>query len=244
MNLTSKHTVSLVRNYIKLIKTSKSEIVICPSFTSIPPVFQVIKKSKLSLGSQDIFYEQKGAYTGQISSIMLKEYGCKYSIIGHSERRQYLKESDELVNLKLKAAINASISPILCIGESLEHRNNRESFTFIENQLRNCISDIDKNHVSKVVIAYEPIWAISTTANRKDITTEDISQMHNFIRNLLKDIYDMHTASKVRIIYGGSVSDQNIAEILKAEYIDGVLVGSASLDAKKFSKVVRGFEKR
>ena len=244
MNLNSKQTIALVKKYVKLIKRAKNEVVVCASFTAIPEIFKLLKKSKLSLGAQDIFYEQKGAYTGEVSGAMLKEYNCKYAIIGHSERRQYLKEADEMVNLKVKGALKARISPMLCVGEDLYVRDGGESFAFVEKQLRNCISGIDKKQIIKVAIAYEPIWAISTTKDRRDITARDITQMHNFIRKLLKDIYDLRTASNVRIIYGGSVNEQNISEILKAENVDGVLVGAASLDARKFAKVVKAFDRK
>jgi len=242
MNLNSRQTIALVKNYIKLIRKPKNDVVVCASFTAIPEISKSVKKSKLVLGAQDIFYEQKGAYTGEISALMLKEYGCKYAIIGHSERRQYLKETDELVNLKLKGALRVGMTPILCIGEDAYFRDSGESFAFVEKQLKACITGIDKKQIIKVAIAYEPIWAISTTKDRRDITTRDITQMHNFIRKLLKDAYDLRTASKVRILYGGSVNEQNISEILKAENVNGMLVGAASLDARKFAKVVKAFE--
>ena len=244
MNLTGQQTLSLVKNYTKLIKKTRNDVVVCPSYTALHLVAPVIKKSKLHLGAQDIFYEQKGAFTGEISGALLKEFGCKFSIIGHSERRNYLKESDELVNLKVKGCLKAGITPILCVGEDAYSRDGGESFSFVEKQLRACIAGVEKKNIHKVAIAYEPIWALSTSANRRDITSREITQMHNYIRKILKDIYDVRTAAGVRILYGGSVNDQNIDEILKAENVNGVLVGAASLDAKKFARIIAAFDAR
>ncbi|MBI2545944.1 triose-phosphate isomerase [Candidatus Woesearchaeota archaeon] len=244
MNLTGQQTLSLVKNYIKLIKKTKQDVVVCPSYTALPLVAPVIKKSRLQLGAQDVFYEQKGAFTGEISTDMLKELGCRFSIVGHSERRNYLKETDELVNLKVKWALKAGITPILCIGEDAYSRDGGESFSFVEKQLKACIAGVEKKNIHKVALAYEPIWALSTTANRRDITSREITQMHNYIRKILKDVYDVMAAAQVRILYGGSVNEQNISEILKAENVDGVLVGAASLDARKFARIVAAFDAR
>ena len=179
-----------------------------------------------------MYYEKEGAYTGEISPIMLKELGCEYVILGHSERRQLFNEDDNLINKKIKAALQHNLKPILCIGETLKQRKNNKTFSIIKNQLKNCLKNISKNDLFKITIAYEPIWAIGTGLNA---TPKQAEEVHVFIRNLLP----RNIANKVRILYGGSVKPDNIQGLMKEKNIDGALVGGASLKAKDFAKIVK-----
>ncbi|MCM2338872.1 MAG: triose-phosphate isomerase [Burkholderiales bacterium] len=211
----------------------KTDIIVCPPFLYIEKLKKLSRK--IQLGAQDSFWENGGAYTGEVSSEMLYNTGIKYVILGHSERRQ-MGENNNFINKKIKGALASGLIPILCVGESerdLEHNY----FNFVKTQLLECLNGISKNSISKVIIAYEPIWAISSTKDRKDAKPEDCKEMTIFIRKILSDKFGSES-SRVKIIYGGSVNDKDAELFLKDGGINGLLPGKASLDPKKFSKII------
>ena len=212
----------------------KTEVVICPPFIYLERLKKMSKT--IALGAQDAFWEDVGAYTGEMSPFMLYNLGVKYVILGHSERRA-LGENNSDVNKKIKAALSAGLRPILCVGESVRDENH-SYFNLVKTQLGECLNGISKNLISKIIIAYEPIWAISSTANRKDATSVDSREMAIFIRKILSDKFGME-AKKVRVIYGGSANEKDAEDFLKNGGVDGLLPGRASLDAKKFTEVIK-----
>lgn len=211
------------------------EIVICPPFTALPIVFQVVKGSNIGLGAQNMHYETKGAFTGEISPEFLLELGCKYVISGHSERRQYFNETDELINKKLMTALKMNLNSIFCIGEKLAERESNKTFDLIKNQLALGLMKI-REGIEKITIAYEPIWAIGTG---KTATPEQAAEVHGFIRDWLKKNYNQTVAEEKRILYGGSVKPDNIDELMAKQDLDGALVGGASLDDQSFIRIVK-----
>lgn len=239
MNMDIRSSVSFVNKFKNLIKNIRNvEIVICPPFTLLNEVSSRLKNTKIKLGAQDMHFEEKGAFTGEVSGLMLKDVGCEYVILGHSDRREIFNEDDFLINKKLIAALKHSLRPILCIGENLDQRKKRKTKVVLENQLKTCLKDISKNQVLKMDIAYEPIWAISGgDPNHKAATAQDAEEGHKFIRSIIANIFDIETAKNIRIIYGGSMKPDNAKELLSMPDIDGGLVGTASLDAKSFAKI-------
>jgi len=235
MNNTASESVSLIKKLrLSLKKIKNRDIVICPPFTSLNPVYEEIKGSNMKLGAQNMHYGEKGAFTGEISPLMLKDLGCEYVILGHSERRQYFNENDDLINKKVKSALQHNLKPILCLGETLEERNQNKTKSKVKAQLENCLKDIQKSDILKITIAYEPIWAIGTGVNAAPEQAEDV---HAFIRELLSKKYGKDTAEKIRILYGGSVKPDNIKSLMEEKDIDGALVGGASLNAESFTKI-------
>ena len=212
----------------------KTEIVICPPFIYLEKLKKLSRK--ISLGAQNAFWAESGAFTGEISPDMLYDLGVRYVILGHSERRA-LGETNTLVNKKIKASLNASLIPILCVGESVRDENHGY-FNLVKVQLEECLAGISKNLSSKIIIAYEPIWAISSTVNRHDATSIDSREMTIFIRKILSDKFGPD-AGRMRIIYGGSVNEKDAPEFLKNGGVDGLLAGRASLDAKKFVEIIK-----
>ena len=209
------------------INTNEVDVVICPNFMALDRISDLLDGTNIKLGAQNVYPEEKGAYTGETSVKMLVAIGVDYCIVGHSERRQYFNETDEFVNKKAKKLLEVGISPIVCVGETLEERENSKMFEVVENQVRNSLADIAKEEIAtKVVIAYEPIWAIGTG---KTATAEQANEMCKYIRDVVAKMYDEDTAQKVRIQYGGSVKPNNASEILNMSDIDGALVGGASL---------------
>ncbi|MAE43052.1 triose-phosphate isomerase [Candidatus Woesearchaeota archaeon] len=232
MNKTIKETVSFINDFKNLIKKIKNvEIVICPPFTSLNESSKLLKSSNIRLGAQNIHYENKGAFTGEISPVMIKEL-AEYVVLGHSERRQYFNETNQLINKKIKAALKNKLKVILCIGETLQQRESNKTTDIIENQIKNCLKDI--NEMKNIAIAYEPIWAIGTG---KTASPEQAEETHKFIRQLLKKLYNENISNNARIIYGGSVNEKNAKALLKMKNIDGALVGGASLEPETFSKI-------
>jgi triosephosphate isomerase len=215
---------------------SGREIVIAPPFISLHPVAQVIKGSNINLCSQDVFWEEEGAFTGQISPAMLLSAGCTYTLIGHSERRQYFGETNETVNKKTIKSIDQGLKVIVCIGEALEEREAGKTFSVLEIQISEGLKGLLPAFMSGVVIAYEPVWAIGTG---KTATAAQAEEAHLFIRNKLKEQFDTDVAEKTRILYGGSVKPDNIDQLMAEEDIDGVLVGGASLKVDSFSRIVK-----
>ena len=242
MNKTIKESIFLVLELKKLTKNEKDvDIVVCPPFTALQSVSKELKGSKIKLGAQNMHFESDGAYTGEISPLMLKELDCQYVILGHSERREFFGEDDVLINKKVIAALNHSIKPILCVGENIEQRRNGRTNEILENQLKNCLQKISKNQMLNVVIAYEPVWAISRSdPHHKSATKEDADDGHKFIRGVIAKMYDESTAKNVIVIYGGSMKPSNAKELLAMPNINGGLVGNASLNAKSFAEIVMG----
>lgn len=212
------------------------EIVLIPPFTHLFSVGNEIKETNIKLGAQNMHWEEKGAFTGEISPKMLKELGCSYVIIGHSERRKYFGETDEIVNKKAKSAISHDLIPIICIGETLEEREKGITFEVIEKQLKNAINGFKEEEITKIVIAYEPVWAIGTG---KNATPEQAEEVHSFIRKVLSVLYGNENLSCVIIIYGGSVTMENAYSLLKMKNVDGFLVGGASLKEDSFTEIVK-----
>ena len=211
------------------------DIVICPPFTALPTVAQVVRGSNIGLGAQNMHYETKGAFTGEISPEFLLELGCKYVILGHSERRQYFNETDELINKKLITALKINLYPIFCIGEKLSERESGKTFDIIKNQLALGLMKI-REGIDNIIIAYEPIWAIGTG---KTATPKQAAEVHGFIRDWLKKDYNQTVAEEKRIVYGGSVKPDNVDELMAEQDIDGALVGGASLEEQSFIRLVK-----
>lgn len=211
------------------------EVVVAPPFTALYTVSGLLRDSGIGLAGQNMHYEPKGAFTGEVSAAMLRDVGCTHVILGHSERRQYFCETDESVNKKLAAAQGAGLVPIVCIGETLEQREKGETFSVIERQLKGGLSDVGPKQMETTVLAYEPVWAIGTG---KTATPDQAQEVHEFIRNWLNKTFGKSVASLVRIQYGGSVKPGNINELMAKEDIDGALVGGACLTADSFSALV------
>ena len=235
MNMDMKEAVSFIDRFKVLIKNiKKNEIVICPPFTLLYEFKKLLNKTNIILGAQNMYFEEKGAFTGEISALMLKDIGCEYVILGHSERRQYFNENDRLINQKIKTALRHNLKPILCVGETLGQKTSNQTTKIIKNQLLNCLNTIDGSAMKNIVIAYEPVWAIGTG---KNATPEQAEEVHKFIRGLLSSMYNQRVSNNTRIIYGGSVKESNIKNLMKMKNINGALVGGASLDAKGFGKI-------
>lgn len=211
------------------------EVVLCPPFTALEIVSDVVKNSPVKLGAQNCFWEEKGAYTGEISPVMLKDLGCSYVILGHSERRKYFGETNEDINKKVKSVLNVGILPIICIGETLKELENNLTRTIVESQLREGLKNLSLSLAQKIVIAYEPVWAIGTGKNDCPSSANDTI---GFIRSVLIELVGYEIASSVRILYGGSVKPENIAQFMTQPEIDGALVGGASLAAEGFIKII------
>lgn len=226
----------VVRGVSGIKKTAiKTEIVICPPCVFLEKL-KKIRTNKIKLGAQDAFWEEVGAYTGEVSGEMLYNLGAKYVILGHSERRA-MGESNNDINKKIKASLGAGLVPIICVGESVRDESH-SYFNLVKSQLEECLAGVSRNSISKIIIAYEPIWAISSTANRKDATSADSLEMAIFIRKILSDKFGKE-ASSVRIIYGGSANEKDAEDFLRNGGVDGLLPGRASLDALKFVKIVK-----
>ena len=234
MNKTPSEAVELVNLLKDLVKNDDVDVVYCVPAIDIVPVVEATKGTNVAVGAENMYFEESGAYTGEISAAMLVDAGVKYVIIGHSERRDYFKEDDVLLNKKVKKAFEAGITPILCCGESLEQRELGVTMDWIRLQIKSDLKDITAEQVASMVIAYEPIWAIGTG---KTATTAQAQEVCKAIRDCIAEVYDTDTAEKVRIQYGGSVNAGNAAELFAQPDIDGGLVGGASLKAD-FGKIV------
>jgi triosephosphate isomerase (TIM) len=260
MNLDIPSAERLASDLVSKISSMKIDtgikVIICPGYVSLYSVFGIIKDSLIKLGAQNMFYEDEGAYTGEVSPSMIASAGCEYVIIGHSERRKYFHETDEIINIKVKKAIEAghstiqtsekyggfkirwryeSLSPILCVGETLEEREAGDHFNIVRDQVEKDLNEINDKNIKKVIIAYEPVWAIGTG---KNATPEQAEEMHLYIREVLKEKYNEEISSNISILYGGSVNEKNAKEIFAMENIDGGLVGGASLKAESFIKII------
>ncbi len=236
MNKSISEARAFCQEFVPLVNNSNDvEIVICSPFTSLHVLKSELNGSMIKMGAQNLFWEEKGAYTGEISSNMLIDAGCDYVIIGHSERRQIMGENNVVVNRKIRAALTAGLIPILCVGETLKERENLMAKEAVKEQLIKCLEDISLED-KELVVAYEPVWAIGTGVNA---SSDDAQEMIGFIRNNLSQIFNKSTAGSVRILYGGSVKEDNTAELMAKEDVDGALVGGASLHADSFAGIVR-----
>jgi len=237
MNKTVAEAISLVRELKTLLSDLKGvEVAVAPPYPSLDAVRKEIEGTSIRLAAQNVFWEEKGAYTGEVSPLMLKEVGCEYAIIGHSERRQYFGETDETVSRRLRAALRQGLKPIFCIGETLKEREGGRAFSVIGTQIEGGLKGLGGDDLARSVIAYEPVWAIGTG---KTATPEQAEEVHRFIRKELERLYSREIAGEIRIQYGGSVTPENIKVLMSQEDIDGALVGGASLKAEVFAKVVR-----
>lgn len=234
MNMTPSQAVALCDELKDLVKSDDVDVVYCVPAVDIVPVVEAVKGTNVEVGAENMYFEEKGAYTGEISAAMLVDAGVKYVIIGHSERRDYFKEDDALLNKKVKKAFEAGLIPILCCGETLEQREMGITLDWIRMQIKSDLVDVTAEQVASMVIAYEPIWAIGTG---KTATTEQAQEVCKAIRDCIAEVYDQATADAVRIQYGGSVNAANAAELFAQPDIDGGLVGGASLKAD-FGKIV------
>ena len=213
------------------------DVVVCPPFTAIERAVALTRNTAIEVGAQTMDYHDAGAFTGEISPLMLTEVGVNYVIIGHSERREYYGETDETVNAKIKSAFHHNLNPIVCVGESLEQREAGHTLDWITSQLKGALADIPKEQVSQLIIAYEPIWAIGTG---KSATKEDAQKMCKAVRDVVEGLYGKEVAEKVRIQYGGSVKPENVKEYLSCPDVDGALVGGAALQPESFLALLEG----
>lgn len=237
MHKTVSEAVAMVQELKTLVAgETKAEVVVCPPFTALYSVGQAVAGSNVRLGAQDMYWEKQGAFTGEVSPSMLKDTGCTYVIIGHSERRQYFAETDETVNEKLKAALDAGLIPIMCVGETLSEREAGDTEKVVSVQVRGGLRNLSADQVAGIVIAYEPVWAIGTG---RTASSDDANAVCAFIRKTVAELFGSKSADAVRIQYGGSVKPENISELMGKSDIDGALVGGASLEAATFSKIVK-----
>jgi triosephosphate isomerase len=237
MNKTVGEALDLVRELKKAVSGVKEvEVAVAPPFTALYAVHKELEGSSIRLAAQNLFWEEKGAFTGEVSALMLKEAGCHYVIIGHSERRQYFGETDETVNRRIKAALAQGLKVIFCIGETLKEREDGKTFSVIERQIEGGSRGLGDKEWRDIVIAYEPVWAIGTG---KTATPEQAEETHRFIREKVEMLYSRKVSEEILIQYGGSVTVENIRGLMSQPDIDGALVGGASLKAESFSKIVR-----
>ncbi len=239
MNSTARDANSFFRSFIPRLAEiqglASKRIVVCPPFTALHACHRAISSTRLQLGAQDMYFEDKGAFTGEISAEMLKESGVKFVLAGHSERRHILGETDETINKKVLAILKNSMVPVLCVGEKLEEREKGLAKKIVGDQLKGCLKGITNDSLPKVIVAYEPVWAIGTG---KNATSNEAEEMHSFIRNSLVKMFSKQSGNKVYILYGGSVNRGNAAEFSKMPNINGLLVGGASLDAGHFAEII------
>ena len=236
MNLTLAEGVEFARSLRNNLQNKKEIIFgICPPFTFLKEICMILEGSSICVGAQNIHSEINGAYTGEISASMVKEAGCTHVLIGHSERRHIFGEIDSFINAKIKTALSVNLRPIFCIGETLNEREEGRTKYVVKNQLKNGLLRIDKNHIEKLVIAYEPVWAIGTG---KTASPEQVNEVHSFIRGFLTDEYGKDIANSVYIQYGGSVKPENTKELIAQPEIDGLLVGGASIKLESFLKII------
>ena len=235
MHNTVKEAVKLVEELKPMVKDAKCDVVVCPTFVCLPAVLKAVEGTNIKVGAQNMYFEEKGAFTGEVAPGMLEELGVSYVVIGHSERRQYFNETDESVNKKLMAAFNHKLTPILCVGESLCEREAKITEEVIGKQIKLDLAGLTNEQVEELVVAYEPIWAIGTG---KTATSDEANETISFIRKTIASVFGKETADKTRIQYGGSVKPATIKEQMAKSDIDGALVGGASLVAKDFAAIV------
>lgn len=237
MNLLVGDALSLVEELKRLLADAPDvEIVICPPYTALYPVGQAIEGSAIALGGQDCYLVEKGAYTGEISPYMLKDAGCTWTIVGHSERRRHFNETDEFLNSKLKFALSSGLKVIFCVGETLEERENGEMDEVLRRQVGKGLGGLGEADFERIVIAYEPVWAIGTGLTA---SPDQAEEAHGFVRALVREQFDESVSDGLRIQYGGSVKPENVDELMEKENVDGALVGGASLNPDSFAAIVK-----
>lgn len=237
MHKTPRESVDFVKTLLSgLPKPLGIDVALCPPFTSLLSVAEALSGSPVALGAQDLHWEEEGAFTGEVSPKMLKAIGCRYVIIGHSERRIYFSETNAVIHQKLRGAIRHGLSPILCVGERLEEREKNRTFEVVANHL-SVFHEIAEREAKNIAIAYEPVWAIGTG---KTATPSQAQEVHAWVRHRLRETYGEDFSESLRILYGGSVKPENIEELVREPDIDGALVGGASLDVKSFLRIVEG----
>lgn len=217
--------------------SKKVEVIICPPFTSLQLASEKLRGTNIALGAQNMYPEEKGAFTGEISPLMLKDLNCRYVILGHSERRHIFHETNELVNRKIKAALKNQLIPILCVGETLTEKKAGQTEAICQQQILRSLAGLPEEEVSGIVIAYEPVWAIGTGVNA---TADDAEKTISYIRSVLKEAFSEKAGQDVRILYGGSVNPENIHYFMEQNNIDGALVGGASLESESFLQIIEG----
>jgi len=239
MNMDLNESINLISGLKSELnkKDVNCKVIICPPYISLDTAKELIKDSVIELGAQNMHFEENGAFTGEISAAMLKSVGCEYVILGHSERRTIFNEPDELINKKMHKALAIGLKPIFCIGETLEEREGNKTFDVIKRQVTKGLDGISKSDMEKVILAYEPVWAIGTG---KTATPAQAEEVHQFIRDLIVKLYDAQISEGVIIQYGGSVKPDNAYELLHQKNIDGALVGGACLKADSFVKIIEG----
>jgi len=235
MNKTVSEAIALVKELIPLVKEAQAEVVVCPPYICLPAVKEALAGTNIRLGAQNVHWEDAGAFTGEVSPVMLKDLGVEYVIIGHSERRQYFGETDQTVNRRVKAALRHDLIPIICVGETLEQREQGITAQLVANQTKAALEGLTAEMVKQVVIAYEPVWAIGTG---RTATAEDANEVIGIIRTTIAETFGKDVADVVRIQYGGSMNPSNASELMSMPEIDGGLIGGASLKAADFAKVV------
>jgi triosephosphate isomerase (TIM) len=236
MHKTVDEAVDAARNLADRVSDASGvEIMIAPSFTALAPMADALRNTQIGLGGQNLFWEDEGAYTGEVSGPMLKSAGCRYVIIGHSERRQYFGETEETVNKRLKAALRHGLVPVLCVGETESEREAEKTFSVLDKQVGDGLKEFVADDLKTLVLAYEPVWAIGTG---KTATADQAQEAHKFLRALIEKKYGKDLAESIRILYGGSVKPGNAAELMGMPDLDGALVGGASLEAASFSEIV------
>jgi triosephosphate isomerase len=211
-------------------------VMIAPSFLSLPPVADAVKDTPVKVGAQNLFYEKQGAFTGEVSADMIKAAGAEFVIIGHSERRQYFEETDQSVNKKIRACIEAGLTPVLCIGETEIQRNEEKTFKVLDKQVSDGLKGSSSDELEGLVLAYEPVWAIGTG---NTASADQVEEVHQYLRSLLEKLFSKGFAESTRILYGGSVKPANAKELMGIKDVDGALVGGASLDADEFFKIIK-----
>ena len=237
MNMDSKSAASLASGLAEELKgVDTVDVAVCPPFVYLQGVANALSSSNIALGSQNMYFEEKGAFTGETSCTMLKDVCCTYAIIGHSERRHVIGECNELINKKIHAAISGGLLPILCVGELLEEREAEKTTAVVTEQIKAGLAGIDAEKVLAVTIAYEPVWAIGTG---KTATSDQAQEVHAMIRGLVGEMYDESVAQQIRIQYGGSAKPSNTAELMACPDVDGLLVGGASLKVEDFSAMIK-----
>lgn len=239
MNLTRDEAVNLARGVGAAAGDGEVDVLVCPSFVYLDAVSSAVDGSKVAVGGQDVYFEEKGAFTGETSTEMLKDVGCAFVILGHSERRNVIGENDALINQKLHAALKAGLTPILCVGELLEQREAGKTQEVVQGQMDGSLAGVSEDQISKCVIAYEPVWAIGTG---KTASPEQAQEVHADLRTFLSTRYNQDLADEVRILYGGSVKPENAAELMACPDIDGALVGGASMKAESFAAIITAAE--
>ncbi len=239
MNMLPDATIRFIDELTPLVKDTQSEVILCVPYTDLFYALLTAQNTNIKIGAQNMHWEESGAYTGEISASMLKSIGVEYVIIGHSERRQYFNETDESVNKKIKAAFKYELNPIVCVGETLEERENGEAIKKVTDQVMLALDGLTEKQVENTVIAYEPIWAIGTG---KTATSDDANEIAKAIRQKITNLYGQNTAERVIIQYGGSVKASNSKELFSTSDIDGALVGGASLKSDEFEKIVNFYK--